>query len=72
MGSTWWNSWRPSLARTFRAPCRIRPQTLDIAFARDERRGQHYSTAILQRLEQVADAAARVLAVTSATSTSRC
>jgi archaemetzincin len=54
-----------ALARTFHTPCRIRPETLDIAFARDERRGQHYSTAILQRLEQVADSTARVLAVTS-------
>jgi archaemetzincin len=54
-----------ALARTFRTPCRIRPETLDIAFARDERRGQHYSTAILQRLEQVADSTVRVLAVTS-------
>ena len=53
-----------ALARTFHSPCRIRPQTFDLAFARDERRGQHYSTAILQRLEQVADSSARVLAVT--------
>jgi archaemetzincin len=53
-----------SLARTFRTPCRIRPHTLDLAFARDERRQQHYSTAILQRLEQVSDSTARVLAVT--------
>jgi archaemetzincin len=54
-----------ALARIFQTPCRIRPETLDLAFARDERRGQHYSTAILQRLEQVADSTARVLAVTS-------
>ena len=53
-----------SLARSFHTPCRIRPLTLDLEFARDERRGQHYSTAILQRLEQVADSSARVLAVT--------
>ena len=53
-----------SLARTFHTPCRIRPHKLDLAVARDERRGQHYSTAILQRLEQVANGNARVLAVT--------
>jgi archaemetzincin len=54
-----------SLARTFHTPCRIRPQTLDIGFARDENRGQHYSTAILQSLERIADPGARLLAVTS-------
>jgi len=54
-----------SLARTFKTPCRIRPETLDIGFARDERRGQHYSTAILQRLETLGDSTTRVLAVTS-------
>jgi len=53
-----------SLARTFHGPCRIRPQTLDLEFARDERRGQHYSTAILQKLQEVADSSARVLGVT--------
>ena len=55
-----------ALARTFGTPCRIRPETLDIAFALDERRGQHYSTAILQRLELMPNSGARVLAVTSA------
>jgi len=53
-----------SLARTFHSPCQIRPQQMDLAFARDERRGQYYSTAILQRLEQLAERNARVLAVT--------
>ena len=55
-----------SLARTFHTPCRIRPQTLDIEFALDAGRGQHHSTAILQRLERMADPGARLLAVTSA------
>ena len=55
-----------SLARTFHTPCRIRPQTLDIDFALDAGRGQHHSTAILQRLERMADPGARLLAVTSA------
>ena len=54
-----------SLARNFRTPCRIRPETLDIAFAFDDRRQQHYSTVILQRLERSADLGARVLGVTS-------
>ena len=54
-----------SLARTFHTPCRIRPQELDIGFARDEARGQHYSTAILQSLERIADPGARLLAVTA-------
>jgi archaemetzincin len=55
-----------SLARTFHTPCRIRPQTVDIDFARDEGRGQHHSTAILQRLERIAEPGVRLLAVTSA------
>lgn len=55
-----------SLARTFHTPCRIRPQTLDIDFALDANRGQHHSTAILQRLERIADPGARLLAVTAA------
>ena len=54
-----------TLARTFRTPCRIRPETFDVAFACDERRGQYYSTAILQRLERVADPDARMLGVTA-------
>jgi archaemetzincin len=54
-----------TLARIFRAPCRIRPQTIDLAFAFDARRGQCYSTAILQRLERTCDPDARVLGVTT-------
>jgi archaemetzincin len=52
-----------SLARTFHGPCSIRPETLDITFASDERRGQYYSTAILQRLERMAHPGTRVLGV---------
>jgi archaemetzincin len=52
-----------ALARTFRTPCRIGPQTLDIAFSLDGGRRQHYSSAIIQRLERGADPAARVLGV---------
>jgi archaemetzincin len=55
-----------SLARTFRTPCRIRPEPLDISFSLDEKRGQYHSTAIIQRLERTAGAAeARVLGVTA-------
>ena len=55
-----------SLARAFHTPCRIRPQTLDIGFALDPGRGQHHSTAILERLQRLADPGVRLLAVTSA------
>ncbi len=55
-----------TLARTFRTPCRIRPETLDISFCLDAARGQYYSTAILQRLERAADPDARALGVTTA------
>jgi archaemetzincin len=54
-----------ALARTFRTPCRIRPEMLDVSFAFDERRGQYHSTAIIQRLERTADRDARVLGVTA-------
>ena len=55
-----------ALARTFRTPCRIRPESFDLTFAFDERRNQYHSTAILQRLERASDPDARVLGVTSA------
>ncbi len=54
-----------ALARTFRRPCQIRPETLDIAHAWDAARGQFYSTAILQRLERSCNGGARVLGVTA-------
>ena len=54
-----------ALARSFRTPCRIRPETLDLEFAFDPRRRQYHSTAIIQRLERIADPDARVLGVTS-------
>lgn len=53
-----------SLAREFRTPCRIRPETFDISFARDPQREQYYSTSVLQRLERASDPDARVLGVT--------
>jgi archaemetzincin len=52
-----------ALARVFRAPCRIRPETVDLDFALDPFRGQYHSTAILQRMERVCDPDARVLGV---------
>ncbi len=54
-----------SLARTFRTPCRIRPEAIDIGFALDDRRGQYYATAILQRLDEISAPGVRLLAVTS-------
>jgi archaemetzincin len=53
-----------SLARTFRTPCRIRPETLDVSAVYEPKRGQYHSTAILQQMERVADPDARVLAIT--------
>ena len=54
-----------SLARTFRTPCRIRPESIDLAFSLDANRRQYYSTAILQRMERAVDPDARVLGVTA-------
>ena len=54
-----------TLARTFRTPCRIRPETFDVSFALDAARQQYYSTAILQRLERASDPDARILGVTA-------
>ena len=54
-----------TLARIFRAPCQIRPEVLDPAFALDSGRQQYYSTAILQRLERTYDPDARILGVTA-------
>ena len=57
-----------SLARTFRAPCRIRPEFLDVSRAWDAGRGQYYSTAILRLMERAwglpSGPDARVLGVT--------
>jgi len=54
----------PALARTFRTPCRIKLQNIDVTAAHDERRRQYHSTAILQQMERLVDPDARVLAVT--------
>jgi archaemetzincin len=54
-----------TLARTFRTPCRIRPETFDLSFALDAGRRQYYSTSILQRLERASDPDARILGVTA-------
>jgi len=53
------------LARTFRTPCRIRPEVFDPSFALDQNRQQYHSTAILQRLERASDPDARILGVTA-------
>ncbi len=54
-----------ALAKAFRTPCRIRPETLEVTFAWDQQRQQYHSTAILQKLERVSDPDARILGVTS-------
>ena len=54
-----------ALARSFRVPCRIGRAGMDVRFARDERRGQFHSTAILDQLERTTDTGARVLGVGS-------
>ena len=53
------------LAMTFRTECRVRPDRLDVTFARDRLRNQYYSTAILQQMQPLAGDGARLLAVTS-------
>jgi archaemetzincin len=54
-----------ALARTFHTACRIRPDHIDVTGARDERRQQYYSTAILQQIERASSGGARVLGVTT-------
>ncbi len=54
-----------ALARIFRTPCRIRPDTFDLSFALDAGRNQYHSTAIIQKLERVVDPDVRVLGVTA-------
>jgi archaemetzincin len=41
-----------ALARTFRAPCRIRPEPFDVSPTWDAGRDQYYSTAILRLMER--------------------
>lgn len=53
------------LARAFRVPCRVSPRSVELDFALDGRRGQYYSSAILQELERGADSGTRILGVTS-------
>ncbi len=53
------------VAETFRMECRVRPERLEVAFARDRYRNQYYSTAILQALQPLVETGARLLAVTS-------
>jgi archaemetzincin len=48
-----------------RLSCHVQVAAIDAAFAYDEKRNQHYSTAILRRLLDTAPASARVLGVTA-------
>jgi archaemetzincin len=54
-----------TLARSLRAPCRIRPEPFDLSFAHDQSRGQYHSTAILQRLDRTTEPGVRNLGVAS-------
>ena len=54
-----------ALARTFRTPCQIRPETFDLSFALNGGRQQYHSTSIIQRMERAVDPDARVLGVTA-------
>ena len=54
-----------ALASTFRAPCRVGRETVDVSFALDPERRQYWSTAILQRLANASDSGERVLGVTA-------
>ena len=53
------------LAPVFRMACQVRPERLEVAFARDRLRNQYYSTAILQAMQRFVEPGARLLAVTS-------
>jgi len=53
------------LARIFQVSCHVHEESLPVGFAFDPPRGQHHSTAILQRLESlVSDSQVQVLGVT--------
>jgi archaemetzincin len=53
------------VATTFQMECRVRPDRLDVAFARDRLRNQYYSTFILGKMQPLASDGVRLLAVTS-------
>ena len=54
-----------ALARQFRVSCRVCPERLEAAFAFDPARGQYHSTAILQRMAELAEPDLRLLGVTA-------
>ena len=53
------------LASIFKMVCQVRPERLNVAFARDRMRNQYYSTGILQAMQPFVEPGARLLAVTS-------
>lgn len=53
------------LAPIFRMACQVRPERLDVAFARDSARNQYHSTAVLQAMQPLTAPGVRLLAVTS-------
>jgi len=53
------------LAPIFHMPCQVRPECLDVAFARHRMRNQYFSTAILEAMQPLVEPGARLLAVTA-------
>jgi archaemetzincin len=53
------------LASRLQLSCHVQVAPVDAAFAYDEKRNQHYSTAILKRLLETAPGSTRVLGVTA-------
>jgi len=53
------------LARIFRTPCRVLDGVVDAKFAHNAARGQHHSTAILERLQSISNGNSRLLGVTA-------
>ena len=49
------------VAPILRMPCQVRPERLDVAFAYDRNRNQYHSTAILQAMQPLVEAGARLL-----------
>lgn len=61
----WLGPLAAALTGTFRVPCRIDRDTIDVSFALDPERRQYWSTAILQRLAIASGPGERVLGVTA-------
>jgi len=60
-----WSSLRRGSPARFACPAGVSQRNMELDFALDGRRGQYYSSAILQQLDRAADSDSRVLGVTS-------